>query len=280
MKGFISILLIQLFCVSVFAAPAKINAPFFKVEKNGQVAYMLGTIHTGLDFSRLPQNIQDLAATSDTLVVETDIMSAQPIMAQAFPPGPKDSLKDQLTAEEWAKFTAVVEPILGPQANFVMDRLHPAIATSMYSSANFPKTDEPIDLFLVEMFNTANKPVQFLEDISVQLNVLQATQTIETLKLQLQITKAQMDQQAQLLLFIYASGSLQMIEQFLVNPMPREQLVLLLDDRNLAWQAKFEAMFDQPGIEFFAFGAAHLPTDLGMVKLVKDLGFTVTQIQN
>jgi hypothetical protein len=161
-----------------------------------------------------------------------------------------------------------------------MDRLHPAIAASMYSSANFPKTDEPIDLFLVEMFNTANKPVQFLEDISVQLNVLQATQTIETLKLQLQITKAQMDQQAQLLLFIYASGSLQMIEQFLVNPMPREQLVLLLDDRNLAWQAKFEAMFDQPGIEFFAFGAAHLPTDLGMVKLVKDLGFTVTQIQN
>ena len=280
MNKFITMLLIQFVGFCVFAAPAKINAPFFKVEKNGEVAYMLGTIHTGLDFSRLPQNIQGLAATSDTLIVETDIMSAQPIMAQAFPPGPKDSLKNQLTAEEWTKFTAVVEPLLGPQANFVMDRLHPAIATSMYSSANFPKTEEPIDLFLVEMFNAANKPVQFLEDISVQLNVLEATQTIETLKLQLQITKAQMDQQAQLLLFIYASGSLQMIEQFLVNPMPQEQLVLLLDNRNLAWQAKFEDMFNQPGVEFFAFGAAHLPTDLGMVKLVQDLGFTVTQIQN
>lgn len=280
MKKLVSILLVQLFSLSAFAAPAKINAPFFKVEKNGQVAYMLGTIHTGINFTLLPQNIQDLAAASDTLIVETDIMSAQPLMAQAFPPGEKDSLKNLLTADEWVKFTRVVEPILGPKADDLMDRLHPAIATSMYSSANFPKTEEPIDIFLMEMYQAANKPILFLEDISVQLNVLEKTQTIDVLKMQLQVTQAQMDQQAQVLMFIYGSGSLQMIEQFLVAPMPPDQLVLLLDDRNLAWQQKFEGMFNQPGIEFFAFGAAHLPTDLGMVKLVQDLGFTVTQIQN
>ncbi len=278
MIKFIGFVITHLFCILAFAAPAKINAPFFKVEKNGQVAYMLGTIHTGLDFTLLPKNIQDIAATADTLIVETDILSAQPLVAQAFPTGVKDSLKNQLTNEEWIKFTAVVEPILGPQANFVMDRLHPAIATSIYSTANFPKTKEPIDQYLVQTFMAANKPVQFLEDIAVQLNVLEATQTIETLKLQLQITQAQMDQQAQLLLFIYGSGNLQLIEQFLVNPMPKEQLALLLDNRNLAWQAKFDALFNQSGVEFFAFGAAHLPTNLGMVKLVQDLGYSVVQI--
>lgn len=281
MNQFISFIIITLLSFNVFAAaPTKINAPFFKVEKNGQVAYMLGTIHTGLDFSALPQGIQDIAATADSLIVETDIMNGQAAIAQAFPPGPKDSLKNQLTPEEWAKFTSVVEPLLGPQAGLVMDSLHPAVATSMYSSVMFPKTKEPIDQFLVHMFNDAKKPILFLEDLSVQLEVLAATQTIDTLKMQLQITQAMMDQQAQLLLFIYASGNLQMIEQFLVKPMPQDQLVLLLDNRNLAWQAKFESLFNEPGVELFAFGAAHLPTDLGMVKLVQDLGFTVTQIHH
>ena len=280
MSKFITIIFVQLFSFLVLAAPTKINAPFFKVEKNGQVAYMLGTIHTGLDFSALPQNIQDFAAVADTLIVETDIMSGQMAVAQAFPPGAKDSLKNQLTADEWAKFSAVAAPILGPQAAFLMDRLHPAMAISIFSSGNFPATKEPIDQFLVQKFHNAKKPIQFLEDLSVQLNVLAATQTIEALKMQLQVTQAQIDQQSQMLLYIYASGSLQMIEQFLVNPMPPEQLVLLLDNRNTAWQTKFEAMFNQPGEELFAFGAAHLPGKLGMVQLVQDLGFTVTQIHN
>ncbi len=280
MIRFICIATVQLFSLALLAAPTKINAPFFKVEKNGEVAYMLGTIHTGLDFSALPRDIQIIADASDTLIVETDMSSAQSIVALAFPPGPPNSLKDQLTAAEWDKFSSVVAPLLGPQANLVMDRLHPAIATSMFSTANFPVTKEPIDKFLVLKFMEANKPVQFLEDISVQLDVLEATQTIDTLKLQLLVTQAQMDQQAQMLLSIYSSGSLTMIEQFLVNPMPQDQLVLLLDNRNLAWQQKFEDIFNQPGQEFFAFGAAHLPTDLGMVKLIEELGFTVTQIQH
>lgn len=281
MKKYIGVLLIQFLSFAVLAAvPSKINAPFFKVEKNGQVAYMLGTIHTGLDYSALPQNIQDTAANAATLIVETDITQGQMTIAQAFPPGAKDSLKNQLTTEEWAKFSAVVGPVLGPQAGALMDRLHPVVAISAFSSANFPATKEPIDRHLVSLYTQAQKPIQFFEDISVQINVLEATQTIDTLKMQLQITPEQMAQQSNLLLYIYASGSMQMIEQFLVNPMPQDQLVLLLDNRNLAWQQKFESLFNQPGEEFFAFGAAHLPGELGMVKLVQDLGFTVTQIHN
>ncbi len=268
-----------LLTTSAFAIPAKINAPFFKVEKNGQVAYMLGTIHTGLDFSSLPQEIQALSQTSDTLIVETDISAGQFAVAQAFPPGPKDSLKNQLTQAEWDKFSSVVGPILGPQAPLVMDRLHPAIATSIYSSANFPATKEPIDKFLVDIFTQAKKPILFFEDIAVQLNVLEKTQTIDTLKQTIVVTQAQMDQQAQLLLFIYGSGNLQLVEQFLVNPMPQDQLQLLLVDRNLAWQTKFDDMFNQPGVEFFAYGAAHLVTEFGMITLVEALGYTVTQMQ-
>ncbi len=262
-----------------FAIPTKVNAPFFKVEKNGQVAYMLGTIHTGLDFSSLPKEIQTLSDTSESLIVETDISSAQALLAQAFPSGAKDSLKNQLTQDEWDKFSSVVGPLLGPQAPFVMDRLHPAMATSIYSSANFPETKEPLDRFLVDKFTKSNKPILFFEDISVQLDVIAKTQTIDTLKQTLVVTQAQMDQQAQMLLFIYSSGNLQLVEQFLVNPMPQEQLDLLLINRNLAWQTKFDDLFNRQGVEFFAFGAAHLVTDFGMIKLAEDLGYTVTQLQ-
>lgn len=273
----IFIVLILFFSSIAFAA--KVNAPFFKVEKNGEVSYMLGTIHTGVEYSSLPQQIQDLAAQSDALIVETDISAAPALVAQTFPPGAKDSLKNQLTDEEWAKFTAVAEPLLGPQAPFIMDRLHPAMAISIFSSGNFPETKEPLDQHLVNIYNQSKKPIYYLEDIAVQLNVMIKTQTIETLKAQLQVTQAMMDQQTQLMLFIYSQGNLQLIEQFLVSPMPQDQLNLLLIDRNLAWQQKFDSLFNKPGQEFFAFGAAHLVTEYGMIKLVEDLGYTVTQLK-
>lgn len=279
MRKIFAILLIQTVTCTVFAA-AVIKAPLFKVEKNGQTAYMLGTIHTGIDFSALPDQLKTIALDeSDSLIVETDINQGQFEVAQAFPPGAKDSLRDQLTAEEWATFTSVIEPLLGPQANFVMDRLHPVVATAMYGAAGFPKTLEPIDQYLVLAFDSAAKPIYFFEDIQVQINIMKETQTIDTLKQQMMITPEQVDQQSQMMLFIYGSGDLNLIEQFLVSPMAADQLQLLLTDRNLAWQSNFDELFNKPGQEFFAFGAGHLPGRLGMVQLVRDLGYTVTQVQ-
>lgn len=278
MKSIFALLLLNLAAAVAMGAPNGIKAPFYKIEKNGQTAYLLGTIHTGINFSALSDTIINTANTSDSLVVETDISKGAAIAATAFPMGAKDSLKNQLTPDEWDRFSATVGPILGPQANFVMDLLHPVTATSMYGAASLPPTKEPIDQFLVQTYEQANKPIYFFEDIQVQIDAIAGTQTIDTLKQQLALDPSVFESQNDALVNIYSSGDLNLINMFLVQPMPADQLQVLLIDRNLAWMDIFDDIFNQPGQEFMAVGAAHLAGNYGMVKLLADIGYTVTKI--
>ncbi len=50
---------------------------------------------------------------------------------------------------------------------------------------------------------------------------------------------------------------------------------MLLDDRNHGWLPRLQAILDQPGFHFIAFGAAHLPGDDGIVALLRAAGYQV-----
>lgn len=61
--------------------------------------------------------------------------------------------------------------------------------------------------------------------------------------------------------------------------MSKEQQEIMLDGRNIDWLTKMPEMMKTKST-FFAVGAGHLPGDKGVIKLLRDKGYTVKPILN
>lgn len=278
MKTMMFLALAIMMCVSSMANAA-VNAPFYKIEKNGQVAYLLGSIHIGVNFSELNPNVLQAVTDADSIVLETDLAGASSLMAKAFPMGADNSLKNQLTPEEWTKlYTQIMAaPGAGPMIAPYIDQLHPAMAASFYQSAYLPVTAQPIDQTIYNIAIQSKKNFMYFEDPQVQIDALIKTQNISSLKNLLAAPLDQLKKSMDMMVTVYSGGNEVLLSYIFVNSMPVDEKKTMLIDRNAAWVAGFDAIFATPGTEFIAVGAAHLLTDIGLVRQLQLKGYTVTR---
>jgi uncharacterized protein len=263
--------------VSVLAFAGSAKTPVYKVEKNGESAYLFGTIHTGVNYQELSPTVIKAFYGADTLVVETDMAAAQPLIAQAFPLGSGGSLRSQLTEQEFQTLYTRVAPFMGPGAAQI-ENLHPVMANILYSFSTLPETKEPIDQTLLSIAAKKSKPVQYFETPQVQVDALLKTMTIETLRKSLNTPIAELQAQTDALVKAYVDGDMAALENSFATMTEIERQVLMID-RNLAWIAKFDGLFGGAGKEFFAVGAGHLIGEQGLIQLLRDKGYAIEQIQ-
>ena len=106
-----------LFLISFFAFlfQAQVQAQtlkplLFEIQKDGDVAYLLGTIHTGVGYSALPSFVVDKVDSASTIVIESDLEAAGALIQQKFPLPSPTSLKSLLTEQEWSLALAKLAP--------------------------------------------------------------------------------------------------------------------------------------------------------------------------
>ena len=261
-------------------------------------SYLFGTIHL-IDSESffLPEGLLTAFDRSRSVVFEIDMaemndMSAMMgIMQRAFMAGGV-TLKDLINTEDYqiveSHFNEMGLPF------FMLDRIKPMFLTILSdpSIAGGDGMDlmsggggmKSYEVELNKMAEAAGKPVSGLETIDFQMSLfdsipytIQAEMLVETIK-----NPGTMD----------GVGSLEQITQIYVRQDIEEMVSMVNDDsagfgdhtdfilknRNIAWIAPMIEKMEK-GSVFFAVGAGHLAGDYGVIRLLRNEGYTVKPFQ-
>lgn len=277
MKMILSFLLIYLLSSLTFA---KVDKPFFyKVEKNGNIAYLLGSIHTGVDYDELPVFVKNKVEASKTIILETDLgQEAQIQIQQNFPTPYTKPLNEILDQDSFFKLVEAVKPF-GLMEDQVK-ALSPFHAISLYTVSSLPAVQKPIDSFLYQLANSNDKNFSYLEPVSAQVKLLKKLMTEEAMVELLQKPKSELLKETSDLLQAYLSGNpdeLFNLMEFQTNS--DGSLDFVLFERNESWVKPINMALPKDGIEFITVGAGHLGGgQRGLLELLKNDGFSITKI--
>ena len=209
------------------------------------------------------------------------------------------TLKDVLSAEAYKKVDYYLKKTMGvglshPQVAAQMGKLTPAALTNqltvlMYMQRHMGEFDptSTFDQYFQAQAQKNNEPVGGLETISFQTGIVFNSKTIDRQAEELiclidheELNADLMDEMTEA---FYAQNldALKKVMDTKTNdkcdPTPEES-ARLIDNRNADWAAKMpDIMKARP--TFFAVGAGHLPGDKGLLKLLRDAGYTVEAVK-
>ena len=249
-------------------------------------SYLFGTFHAVCATEMVPlETLDPYLAQSDQLMMEIDMDDPAEMQSMAgavvMPNG--KTLKDFLTAEQFAKVDAMVKDLLGYSAENVK-MVRPLMLSVLLSIS--PKavgcTPTVYDQELMKRAVGRKLPVAGLETVAAQLKVLDAKPLEEQAKDLYEMAndpqKSIKDMKA--LAAAYKerdSEKLYRLSDALMTK-DRDFQRRLLDDRNLAWIPQLETAF-RAKPTFVAVGAGHLGGPKGVVKLLRDKGYQVKPVK-
>ena len=257
-------------------AIAGLGPRLYIVEKEGQTSYLFGTIHTGVNFSELPPSVQSAAKESDTLVIETDLKGADPLMREAFPMGEVNSLKYLLSEKEWNILFNKLSPFFKGHESIV-GRFHPTMALMFFNSMTFKETAEPIDRTLEALASNNKKETLYFESVESQIELVKQIFTLDSLKETLNLDPEVTNNSTKELVKLYLDGNLDELNNFMTDELGKNYEIVVTK-RNIAWSKKFDSVFAHPGKEFVAVGAGHLGGEFGLINLLRSQGYNINPL--
>lgn len=278
---------------------ANANSIFWKVEKEGQKpSWLFGTMHMAdPDISTLREDVKEAILSSDALVIES-VEALDPVAAQKAMGGLahltlltegtlRDLVEDDLEDELEAAVT--VRGIPMPLA----DRMQPwliatTISLPVCEIQRKQSGEKVLDAALADFAKTSGKSVKGLETIAEQLNALASLPQayhVSALEETLSSGDVAVDM-IETLKQSYLSGNMGFVFPLMKEVMPKsgngEGAIKLqeelIDKRNVLMAERSEAIL-KAGSTFIAVGALHLPGETGLVKLLRDDGYTVTPVE-
>ena len=285
----------KLFCV-IFSLSAMLSAKsqlLWEISGNGaKKSYIFGTNHlVSADFLDSVPNVYKAYNSSQVTVGEI-LMSAKNISDTiiAYATMPKEILQSEFwTEEEFAKIDAALQSTLFLSFKDVA-MLKPAMISAMYVQAIYEeifkkKEDFLIDTYFQHVAEMSGKKVLALESATEQAALLYGNQTLERQKEILLATiqdSAQLAQDIKKIVSIYKSGDIDLLYSEYINDTSETALTLrekhdFLDDRNTRWAKKIAEIIKNNSA-FIAVGALHLPSENGLIALLKKAGFKVKKI--
>jgi uncharacterized protein YbaP (TraB family) len=277
-------------------AGPSISHPFlFEIQKNGQIAHMLGTEHIDIKLAQFPSFLTDKLAAASTVIIETDLDQVTPLATAYYSQPAVTPLNTILTADEWRRLVSAFATAGISEAQLV--NAHPGQVLQQYvqlqmSNPAFLAAKAPVlDLYILDYAETNGKKMDYLEPAMVQFDILKytiedATMLKEILALD---TKAKLQNYLMTMNFqatttannlnaAYYAGDLNTLAQLSMVGMDANLQKMLLHDRNLSWIPVINRIIANEGTEFFAFGAGHLGGPEGIINLLIQDGFTVTRV--
>ena len=265
-------------------APAKdpLKKPLlWKVEKDGNTSYLLGTIHVGVDpTSRLPDFVWQKLDEKPIFAMETDLSDASKLDIKR---SDGTTLKDELGPDYWKK----LEDAIGVKEAGAMLPMKPMIPATLLSLRGLPKT-APMDGVLLGRATNAHKQIVYLEALEVQSKMLDKWMNARALKELLDDLPAS-EKHLKELLDAYVGGDDARMVKLAAEERDRsiakgrtaaefdEEMDDMLYKRNASWIEPIEKLHAQGG-GFIAVGAAHLVGPKSVLDLLEKKGFKVTRV--
>ncbi|MCM1004761.1 MAG: TraB/GumN family protein [Prevotella sp.] len=287
--------------ICALAALCPFNAKaqlLWKVEKSGseQVSYLLGTHHFApVEILDSIHGLYPALAQVDKLYGEIDMEKmSNPAEMMKFAGklmAPADStLTKILTVEEldtvkttWNKMSGGVAPIE------TMYGMKPSVVTtalmSMVMMQRFPDKDfqaPGIDQLMQNKAKEAGKEVAGLEDIEFQINLLYGDPISEQKEALMDAVRNGGYSEIEEMLRVtdaYLARNLDYVGELMTDPqaMTPEKADRLVFNRNAKWVDILISEMQDKSIMVIV-GAGHLPSDKGLINLLRKGGYTVTPV--
>ncbi|CAN5447697.1 TraB/GumN family protein [soil metagenome] len=260
----------------------------YKVTGNGMArpSYIFGTFHAVCPTEMVPfASLDTYLAQTDQLMLEIDMDDAVEMgsMGKALLIPEGKTLKDFLTAEQFAKVDAMTMNLLGYSAeNVKMVKPSMLMVLAVTSPKAIGCTPTVYDLSLMQNAVAKKKPVVGLETVASQMKVLDSMpidkQAKELYEMAANPEKsiAEMKQ----LMAVYKEQDPEKLFEMTNKLMTKDKefQARLLDERNLAWIPKLETAFKEKPT-FAAIGAGHLGGKNGVIRLLRKKGYKVTAVK-
>lgn len=278
-------------CIAVFTT---IHAQiFWEISGNGltKPSYLLGTHHL-IEKEQIPgfDQILTYVPQNDLVIGEMDIsklMSMQLKMAQAAIM--KDSTIQQLVSEaDYKLLDSEFKELMGKGMD-QLGRLKPSMLSSIYAVMLYTKENqrkkepEAIDIVVQNAGKKAKKKVMGLETVEQQIDILfNSTPLKHQAELLVEAVKEK-DKATEILRELnkaYLAGDLNKMTELSKedSSSTEEDMQIMLYDRNVNWATQLSAILPKTSC-FIAVGCLHLPEEKGLIRLLRDLGYTVEPVK-
>jgi uncharacterized protein len=265
----------------------------WKVEKNGNTVYLLGSIHVANDaMYPLRPEIENAFKSSDVLGVEIDLtkidqkaMAALLEQIGVYTDG--TTLKDHVSADTYQKVTAILKDLGAPEN--ALDKYKPWFVALTIPSLMIAKqgyqTELGIDQYFMNQAAKTKKPIVQLETAEQQFNMLdsfsadlQEKQLIEAIDSYNNPNQAQEGVSFDDLINMWKSGDEKKLVSITQNMSDNpEYYKALIQDRNAGMVSKIEGYLnsEETHTYFVVVGALHMLGDDGIVTQLEKAGYTV-----
>lgn len=287
MKIFLIICILGLSLTSTVVVPGKSSV--WEVKDGANKLYLVGSCHVlrASDFP-LPKQFEDAYIAADSLIFETDLaklqdpMFAMKLMQMATYENGK-TLKSELSPEVYASLSSASTEVGFPLAT--IERFKPGMAIVMLTMQALIKhgaTLEGVDVHYHARAIADGKSVVGLETVEFQSGLmvnLGMDQPDAFVRYSLEELD-EIETQFLQLITVWKSGDVDQLESLFVSDLKAFPKIYndLLRARNLKWLPKVEKSLKTTDVEMVVVGAAHLVGDDGLVALLLDQGYTVTQL--
>lgn len=291
MKSFVQIVRISvcLFVISIFTlfkSYAQQNSLLWEVSGNGlsQPSYLFGTIHLICpDEMVLSDSLLSTLSKSKQLFLEIDMDDPEmmPKMMQKMQMNNGVVLSDLIEEKEYQILHKFFQDSVGLDLTMLSQVKPYFIASFLFSSA---LDCQPVsyETVLMELVKKDGKEVYGLETIEEQMAIFDSIPYQKQAKMIMTIIDKLPNAKAEFqeLTRIYQLGDVEQLynasksSSFDMN----SESTLMLDKRNQNW---IHPMKEQMALAptFFAFGAAHLGGEMGIIKLLQKEGYTLRPVK-
>lgn len=266
------------------------DSSVWKVSSGDNTLYLGGTVHLlrPSDYP-LPPEYEQAYRDSDELYFETDIaamsdLTVQAQMLQQLTYTDGRTLATVLNEEAYQALTDYTASVGLPLT--MLETFKPGMIVSTLQVLEFQKmgfTPQGVDTYFNTRAMGEAKNIGALETLEEQIGFLAAMgEGNESEFILMSLTDLeQTDEIMEEMISAWRSGDSDALEELFVDDMRERAPELydsLLRQRNFRWMPQIEAMMDDSDTEFVLVGAAHLIGPDGLVDLLREAGYEVSQL--
>lgn len=259
------------------------NSLLWKVEGNGiKPSYLFGTVHVlpQADFELKPKVVKAFES-SEFLVLELDMSNPnmQMEMMRYAPMADGQTLDQLFTQADYKVLDSILVGTVGMGLGMV-NTFKPFIISSFLIGRLIDGQPASFEASLVQMAAAGENKVVGLETMSEQMAVFDAISYESQAEdvLEMVYKEAEMKRFYQEMINLYRNELVSALYDQTTSYVDDEKEIdLLLHNRNKNWISQIGELTREKSA-FIGVGAAHLGGDEGLVKLLRDAGYTLTPV--
>lgn len=259
-----------------------IKLDLYTIEKSGKLSYVVGTKHI-IPLNVIQEEIKEILISQEYLVVEH--LSDDPSSgSDALLKEDDKNWWDELSANEQASLAVLgIKNVKNYKLDVVFFELIHWIGKELAQGKNTKNRDKARTLGFEEELEKfyVRENIFSLETADEMLPVLLKSQSLTSIKRfknYLFIVEALQSRERETIIGLLRS-KLNIGNHKTLNHAEVKSYDILTDDRNLLWIDRIENFHKTlDGKVLFAFGAAHLDSNQGILKLLEDRDFKITKL--